>query len=269
MNSKLIRGVQYAAWAYFFLYLDINLNRFSLLPNAVGWYLLSRAVTALEEEHPDLRLLGPLTFPLGLWALKQYAFLLPAWDLSQFSWLLSWLALAVELTTLYFHFQFLTDLADIAARHAGETGRDFSPALLRARTVVTVLSTAASVLFYLGVDSSGPLSSFSIALTCSCWWCWWSRSYAPPFSCFAFPPLSGGPAPFCRRARYIKTSALPPHGGRAEVFLRCEGPQFWALPLAAGALAEAEVPADAEASSWALSSSIRVLTACRRAVTVS
>ena len=101
MNSKLIRGVQYAAWAYFFLYLDINLNRFSLLPNAVGWYLLSRAVTALEEEHPDLRLLGPLTFPLGLWA----------------------------------------------------------------RTVVTVLSTAASVLFYLGVDSSGPLSSFSIALT--------------------------------------------------------------------------------------------------------
>ena len=48
MNSKLIRGVQYAAWAYFFLYLDINLNRFSLLPNAVGWYLLSRAVTALE-----------------------------------------------------------------------------------------------------------------------------------------------------------------------------------------------------------------------------
>ena len=115
MNSKLIRGVQYAAWAYFFLYLDINFNRFSLLPNAVGWYLLSRAVTALEEEHPDLRLLGPLTFPLGLWALKQYAFLLPAWDLSQFSWLLSWLALAVELTTLYFHFQFLTDLADIAA----------------------------------------------------------------------------------------------------------------------------------------------------------
>ena len=115
MNSKLIRGVQYAAWAYFFLYLDINLNRFSLLPNAVGWYLLSRAVTTLEEEHPDLRLLGPLTFPLGLWALKQYAFLLPAWDLSQFSWLLSWLALAVELTTLDFHFQFLTDLADIAA----------------------------------------------------------------------------------------------------------------------------------------------------------
>ena len=45
MNSKLIRGVQYAAWAYFFLYLDINLNRFSLLPNAVGWYLLSRQST--------------------------------------------------------------------------------------------------------------------------------------------------------------------------------------------------------------------------------
>ena len=55
MNSKLIRGVQYAAWAYFFLYLDINLNRFSLLPNAVGWYLLSRAVTALEEENAALR----------------------------------------------------------------------------------------------------------------------------------------------------------------------------------------------------------------------
>lgn len=166
MNSKLIRGVQYAAWAYFFLYLDINLNRFSLLPNAVGWYLLSRAVTALEEEHPDLRLLGPLTFPLGLWALKQYAFLLPALGPVP-------VLLAAELAgagggahTLYFHFQFLTDLAWTSPPATpGETGRDFSPALLRARTVVTVLSTAASVLFYLGVDSSGPLSSFSIALT--------------------------------------------------------------------------------------------------------
>lgn len=264
MNSKLIRGVQYAAWAYFFLYLDINLNRFSLLPNAVGWYLLSRAVTTLEEEHPDLRLLGPLTFPLGLWALKQYAFLLPAWDLSQFSWLLSWLALGGGLTTLYFHFQFLTDLADIAARHAGETGRDFSPALLRARTVVTVLSTAASVLFYLGVDSSGPLSSFSIALTLFLLVVLVVQILCTTVLLFRFssalrragPVLPEGP-------RYIKTSALPPHGGRAEVFIRCEGSQFCALPLAAGALAEAE------ASSWALSSSIRVLTACRRAVTVS
>ena len=127
MNSKLIRGVQYAAWAYFFLYLDINLNRFSLLPNAVGWYLLSRAVTALEEEHPDLRLLGPLTFPLGLWALKQYAFLLPAWDLSQ-------VLLAAELAGAgggahhpVFPLPVPHSLADIAARHAGETGRDFSP----------------------------------------------------------------------------------------------------------------------------------------------
>ena len=252
MNSKLIRGVQYAAWAYFFLYLDINLNRFSLLPNAVGWYLLSRAVTALEEEHPDLRLLGPLTFPLGLWALKQYAFLPPAWDLSQFSWLLSWLALAVELTTLYFHFQFLTDLADIAARHAGETGRDFSPALLRARTVVTVLSTAASVLFYLGVDSSGPLSSFSIALTLFLLVVLVVQILCTTVLLFRFSSA-------LRRAGPV----LP------EVFIRCEGSQFCALPLAAGALAEAEVPADAEASSWALSSSIRVLTACRRAVTVS
>ena len=252
MNSNLIRGVQYAAWAYFFLYLDINLNRFSLLPNAVGWYLLSRAVTALEEEHPDLRLLGPLTFPLGLWALKQYAFLLPAWDLSQFSWLLSWLALAVELTTLYFHFQFLTDLADIAARHAGETGRDFSPALLRARTVVTVLSTAASVLFYLGVDSSGPLSSFSIALTLFLLVVLVVQILCTTVLLFRFSSA-------LRRAGPV----LP------EVFIRCEGSQFCALPLAAGALAEAEVPAEAEASSWALSSSIRVLTACRRAVTVS
>lgn len=166
MNSKLIRGVQYAAWAYFFLYLDINLNRFSLLPNAVGWYLLSRAVTALEEEHPDLRLLGPLTFPLGLWALKQYAFLLPAWDLSQFSWLLSWLALGGG-----------AHHPDISTSSSSQTWQDIrppatperravtSPRPVRARTVVTVLSTAASVLFYLGVDSSGPLSSFSIALT--------------------------------------------------------------------------------------------------------
>lgn len=110
-REKLYSGLSNAAWGYFFLTFDFNLNNVSVLPRFVGFYLLFSAIGKLSGERRDLNLLRPLCILLTGW--------------SGLDWLLSWLGgdveghilfldLLVTVVTLYFHFQFLTDMAALS-----------------------------------------------------------------------------------------------------------------------------------------------------------
>ncbi|MCI9268967.1 MAG: hypothetical protein HFF40_08935 [Lawsonibacter sp.] len=110
-REKLYSGLSNAAWGYFFLTFDFNLNNVSVLPRFVGFYLLFSAIGKLSGERRDLNLLRPLCVLLTGW--------------SGLDWLLSWLGgdveghilfldLLVTVVTLYFHFQFLTDMAALS-----------------------------------------------------------------------------------------------------------------------------------------------------------
>lgn len=110
-REKLYSGLSNAAWGYFFLTFDFNLNNVSVLPRFVGFYLLFSAIGKLSGERQNLNLLRPLCILLTGW--------------SGLDWLLSWLGgdveghilfldLLVTVVTLYFHFQFLTDMAALS-----------------------------------------------------------------------------------------------------------------------------------------------------------
>ena len=110
-REKLYSGLSNAAWGYVFLTFDFNLNNVSVLPRFVGFYLLFSAIGKLSGERQNLNLLRPLCILLTGW--------------SGLDWLLSWLGgdveghilfldLLVTVVTLYFHFQFLTDMAALA-----------------------------------------------------------------------------------------------------------------------------------------------------------
>lgn len=110
-REKLYSGLSNAAWGYVFLTFDFNLNNVSVLPRFVGFYLLFSAIGKLSGERRDLNLLRPLCVLLTGW--------------SGLDWLLSWLGgdveghilfldLLVTVVTLYFHFQFLTDMAALS-----------------------------------------------------------------------------------------------------------------------------------------------------------
>ena len=110
-RETLYSGLSNAAWGYFFLTFDFNLNNVSVLPRFVGFYLLFSAIGKLSGERRDLNLLRPLCILLTGW--------------SGLDWLLSWLGgdveghilfldLLVTVVTLYFHFQFLTDMAALS-----------------------------------------------------------------------------------------------------------------------------------------------------------
>ena len=110
-REKLYSGLSNAAWGYVFLTFDFNLNNVSVLPRFVGFYLLFSAIGKLSGERQNLNLLRPLCILLTGW--------------SGLDWLLSWLGgdveghilfldLLVTAVTLYFHFQFLTDMAALS-----------------------------------------------------------------------------------------------------------------------------------------------------------
>lgn len=141
-RKTMYQGLSHAAWGYFLLHFDFNLGTVSILPAFAGYLLLLSAVRDLSGERRDLAPLRPLCS------------LMAACD--GVDWLLSWLGsslsgrfppldLTVAAAALYFHFQFLTDMAALAETHQPE-GSNLNRKLLRRRTAYIVLCTVAQLI---------------------------------------------------------------------------------------------------------------------------
>ena len=136
-QNTLYSGLSNAAWGYFFLNFDINLGTVSIFPRFVGFLLFLSAIRKLSGARRDLALLRPLCILLAAW--------------NAIDWLLSWIGgdldgqilfldLLVAVAGLYFHFQFLTDMAAFAEQYQPEGG-DLDSRIRRRRTVYIVLIT--------------------------------------------------------------------------------------------------------------------------------
>ena len=150
-RERLYHGMSCAAWSYLFLFVDFRLGSFNLLPNFVGYWLLLRAIAALGTERRDLALLRPFAWILLGWNLADCGLQLAGGRLS------GWFPpaeLLIGMMVLYFHFQFFTDCAALAAAHQlpEET---LDRALLRGRTVQAVVHTAVFLLNDAAVQFGG------------------------------------------------------------------------------------------------------------------
>lgn len=142
-------GLSSAAWGYFFLHINVNLGfnqaSVNVLPRFVGWLLLLSACRKLAGERRELALLRPLGWLMAAW--------------TGADWLLNWVGLSVSghilfldllisVVVIYFHFQFLTDMAVLAQRFQPPEGT-LAGRLRRRRTVYVLVITLVNVLFYL------------------------------------------------------------------------------------------------------------------------
>ena len=136
--QKLYDGISKAAWGYFFIYFNININTVSLIPSFVGYLLFLSAIEHLKDEERELSLLHTLGVILVGW--------------HSVAWLVSWFSInldgawqfidiIISLVNLYFHFQLLTNLASIATKYQPE-GYEQDAKLLRYRTLQTIMLTA-------------------------------------------------------------------------------------------------------------------------------
>lgn len=111
-------AIGHVAWGYVFLHLDINLGTLDILPNWACYAFALSALPGLAKVERSAKLLRPLGLILLwvtviIWALKAIGT-----DLN--SYLVTAIITVLE---LYFHFQLLTNIADIAARFDTDKAR--------------------------------------------------------------------------------------------------------------------------------------------------
>ena len=140
--QKLYSGISKAAWGYFFLYFNINFNNVSILPSFVGYLLFLSAIKLLKEEERELSLLHTLGVIMALWTGVEWLASFVGLNLEGM-W--QFIDIIISLVNLYFHFQFLTNLASIAAKYQSE-GCELDAKLLRYRTLQTVMLSAIEVI---------------------------------------------------------------------------------------------------------------------------
>lgn len=146
-RQSLYDGLSHAAWGYLFLNLDVNLGNISILPRFVGWLLFLYTIDELKEERRDLPLLRPLAV---LWALWSGVDWLASWFGRDADGLFLPLDLITSVAAIYFHFQFLTDMAALAQTYCPHPEEErLSRQILRCRTAQILLVTMFSLAPYL------------------------------------------------------------------------------------------------------------------------
>lgn len=158
--TRLYDGISKAAWGYFFIYFNFNINTVSLLPSFVGYLLFLSAINDLSEEERELSLLRTFGIILSLWHGADWLASFAALDIDG---ALQIIDIIVSLANIYFHFQLLTNLASIASKHQPE-GYELDVRLLRYRTLQTVMLTAIIILTHLTMWISEYVTLISVCM---------------------------------------------------------------------------------------------------------
>lgn len=108
-TTSLSEAVSCVAWGYVFLHLDFNLGGINVLPDWACYALVLHALPGLARAERSALLLRPLAIILLavdalMWALQIFGAAPDLYIVSALSTVLA----------LYFHFQLLTNVADIA-----------------------------------------------------------------------------------------------------------------------------------------------------------
>ncbi len=158
--DRLCRGISRAAWGFLFLYLDININEVSITPAFLGYILIVLALADLKEEVPELGLLRTLGIILAVleffnWVTKSFGM--------EFGVSLDVIDVLSSVVSLYFNFQFLTNIATIASKYLTESS-GIPAKLILYRNIQVVTVAAETVLSMIAPTKNiGILTALVIA----------------------------------------------------------------------------------------------------------
>ena len=121
------------SWGYIFIYISLNLGTINIFPAWAGFLLIYLSLDAVAEMQPSAKLLKPFAL-----------LLLAEWVLNIFSMTpdLYWIDVFANVIILYFHFQLLTNLANIAEGQ----GSQYAERLKKLRSVQTVFMTVIALI---------------------------------------------------------------------------------------------------------------------------
>lgn len=133
-NQRLYKAIGHIAWGYIFIHFDINLGAIDILPTWLGIFFIVNAIkhTIIMEESS-----AKLIMPLGTFLCLD-SFVTWLCNILSVSFDIYIYGLVVTIISLYFHFQLLTNLANIANLYDCKE----ETKILTLRTVKTMLATA-------------------------------------------------------------------------------------------------------------------------------
>lgn len=123
------------AWGYIFILVHIKINTMDLLPDFAGYAMMLYSLTLLKDKCKNIMLLRPLAIVLIIWSTI-------SWVQTSFGLQLplAYVGFIVQIIELYFNFQMLTDLSQLAAEYQSDE-KHIDKKLLRRRNIFTALST--------------------------------------------------------------------------------------------------------------------------------
>lgn len=112
IKEKYVNAIRMVAKGYLFILLNFNIETLNLIPNWIGYIMFYKSIEGISEYDESVRLLKPLTLILGIyhffdWVIVALGFNLDIYIINVF----------VNIIGLYFDFQLLTNIADIAKSH--------------------------------------------------------------------------------------------------------------------------------------------------------
>ena len=137
--KKYYSAITKIAWGYIFIYVNINISTIDILPSFAGYAMMLYSLSLLKDKCKNIMLLRPLAILLIVWNVISWVMTAAAVEYS-----IAYVSLIMYIAELYFHFQLLTDLSQLAAEYQGENQHTDKALILR-RNIYTGVST----LFYL------------------------------------------------------------------------------------------------------------------------
>ncbi|MBE6039047.1 MAG: hypothetical protein E7218_07625 [Anaerofustis stercorihominis] len=132
-RTELSIAMKKVAWAYVFLHFHLNIMNLDIFADWWGFILILKAIDVFKHTEPSTELLRPIGVALAI--------------IEGVQWGMNFLQISVEfyvfeiiyaVISLYFHFQLLTNIADIALRYGCEEERK-----IRRFVVIRTISIAA------------------------------------------------------------------------------------------------------------------------------
>lgn len=141
-NHELSQAVKRIAWGYILIHVHFNIGTLDLLPDWLAYVLFLGALPEVAKTSPSAGLLRPLAILLACWEGT-------VWLLGN-SWVPGVVSVIVNIISLYFHFQLLTELALLARVYSCPQ----EGSILKLRTVRTVLLTLMALPFWQSIPDS-------------------------------------------------------------------------------------------------------------------
>ncbi len=131
METKTLSyAIKRIAVSYIFIYFSINITVIDILPEWLGYFMIVSVLPVLSEEERSAQLLKPFGITLGIWNIIEWGMKITGTE-----WDLTLIGLIIGIITIYFHFQLITNIANL------DIEQPKRKRLLTLRTVIVILHT--------------------------------------------------------------------------------------------------------------------------------